>query len=504
MNAVKQEENLGFTIENDKLHFESKEGIKNFIDRTDEMDFNAQVRKLQSRGFRPLTPVFKETETEAYNKFLMRKQERLHEKGQLYSSKNTDDELSVPEELDEDDELIADPAFAALLNEDRAIYVGDELYVFTTEGAYFCKIEHEQKLYDYLKKRGKALKNKMVAKELPCDAYLKGESSTESREMVTRISEDISLYAACGGGGGGYYPPVTSPDPVPAKLPYQIKQNLGYCTIRSESVWQNIFGDAETCHDYFDSKRRVKVKFWNQNYAGLYSSIGVMTKFQKKYWLGWQKSDAVDYTEMGVNYAEYTYSFNVPMDDPTKDFGIIAKYKGVTYKTDGTTVQDYPVSTPNWPFRSEDNYPLNLELYLFDKKFEGIKGSELNKAIRDLIMDQLKSKINGLEKAFQDEKVSIKATIVDPFKNEARFVIINKVKQSSGGKIRTTFDQNFLLTFKWKDKVIVNDNGEAEYTDSWSSKVFGAKSYKNVNIDFYGVARRDGNKYRGKQMGYGK
>ncbi|MGS2737740.1 hypothetical protein [Sinomicrobium sp. M5D2P17] len=124
---------VGFSIQKDKLHFSSKEELKDFIDNSSEKEFTEQIRTLQEKGFRPLTPIFLENETEAYNEFLIRKRDRLASKSKNILSSRGDSNILL-EELDEDDEIIADPSFAAVLNEDRAIYVGDSLHVFTSRG----------------------------------------------------------------------------------------------------------------------------------------------------------------------------------------------------------------------------------------------------------------------------------------------------------------------------------------------------------------------------------
>ncbi|RNL83697.1 hypothetical protein ED312_14525 [Sinomicrobium pectinilyticum] len=49
---------VGFSIQKDKLHFSSKEELKDFIDNSSEKEFTEQIRTLQEKGFRPLTPIF--------------------------------------------------------------------------------------------------------------------------------------------------------------------------------------------------------------------------------------------------------------------------------------------------------------------------------------------------------------------------------------------------------------------------------------------------------------
>ena len=54
------------------------------------------------------------------------------------------------EEIDDEDEIIADPYFASILNEDREILVGSDVYKYTLDGVYFTDEENTDALYEYL------------------------------------------------------------------------------------------------------------------------------------------------------------------------------------------------------------------------------------------------------------------------------------------------------------------------------------------------------------------
>lgn len=92
------------------------------------------------------------------------------------------------------------------------------------------------------------------------------------------------------------------------EYPYMNRDDLDICVLSDESIWQQIFGEAETCFDYYNSNRRVPVKFWNQNYF-VFSSVGSSVKHQKRNWGIWDASNATDFVELGVTEVSFTYNY---------------------------------------------------------------------------------------------------------------------------------------------------------------------------------------------------
>ncbi|PHQ61133.1 MAG: hypothetical protein COC08_06055 [Maribacter sp.] len=82
------------------------------------------------------------------------KKSKIAKRGLLYSLKGDADEIDL------DDELVADEGFAAVLNDDREIYVGNKFYKYTTNGLYFCKRKHEKEPRKYLKNLGSTITSK--------------------------------------------------------------------------------------------------------------------------------------------------------------------------------------------------------------------------------------------------------------------------------------------------------------------------------------------------------
>ena len=353
---------------NDKLKFADKESLTLFMEQNDQSEIKKKVSKFTEQGFKTLRPFFEDNEEEAMNDFLVRKQAKIAKKGYLYSSKSNDDEIDL------DDELISDANFAAILNEDRAIYVGDSLYIYTTLGAYACKIEDEEHLRNYLSNESSKIssKEKLLAARGSCNYYI----SSYSRDMLepielrkVPINSKINRYESCGGGSGGGSGSGSgsgsggsSSTSLQASMPIITPMSFGTCKYSENSIWQSIFGNRVKCNDYHDSTHRVQTQFYNENYL-LFNKIGMKVKYQKKRFIGCSQSGTADYVEMGINSLMFNYKNPYTLHNPFSTHHIKYKYKGVTYDMQGRVIQDSMIE-PAWPISNESQIliPLVIEI----------------------------------------------------------------------------------------------------------------------------------------------
>jgi hypothetical protein len=189
---------------------------------------------------------------------------------------------AVPiEEVEES--IIADPYFAAIVNQNNEIMVGDSIYkIVENLGVLAVHKRDTTLLYNYLDKMP-PVQNLLT----PCELRLQ-------RGGYTRIAPGISRYIVpadmdCGGGGQSNIPktPIVAVQQLSQDqiLQNQIN-NLPICDGENDTSWfQSLFGTNKSCITYFDSKHRIKTEFWNQSW-GIYSSIGVQTRVQaQKAWI---------------------------------------------------------------------------------------------------------------------------------------------------------------------------------------------------------------------------
>lgn len=478
-------------IVDDKLAFASKKALEDFINEKSEDEFIKDAKMLRKRGFKPLAPIFTEDETKKKKEFLLRKKKNLLSKSSLYTSKNYEGA-----DLDVDDEIIFDPRFAALLNENREIIVDGYLYVYTTKGLFYSKVEHEEKLRTFLQSlETKMVQNKYLQPLEPCSAI--------------ETSQDVYFYSDCGGGGsggGGGYTGGT-PSNNYDDFPLDIKRSLGVCTVDDDSLWQQVFGEAETCHDYFADDRRAKTKFWNQNYL-IFSSIGVAVKHQKRNWGIWDSSNATDYIEMGLTNVSFKYNFNTPVYDDifwNIQSEVIIEHKGKTYTADGRVIHGYPLQSSHLPLDASDNQ--SLTIYLFNRDIEIINEQQANDMIRDIARDFISDWGSSLETPLDNDSddLGIKGVVIDPLAGNVTYTIVGRVERKyNASSITKILDFNVLVGTTLKlsgGSYSVGDNGPVYNSGANTTyDFFGATSYTDVTLDMYGVVRRGGDQYRGKRV----
>lgn len=492
-----------FSVIDGKIKFQSQQSLVAFMDKDPEVIRNS-VSEISGKQFKTLRPFFEEGETKQIDNFLKNKQQKIKSSNYLYSLKSGEDD----EEIDLDDELISDENFASILNEQRELYVGDSIYIYTTDGVYFTSIEKEYLLLDYLENLGKeSLKSEIIQKKKQemknFQKIEESQISTLSIEpiegRVTSIDENISLYqplmiapdepySGGGGGGGGYTgggTPTTGQDDFPILKP----KTFGSCAYSPGSLWQQVFGERVKCNDYHDDDHRIQTQFYNENYY-VYATIGSKAKYQKKRFIGWSESSTAEFVELGVNYVKFDYVFNEPQFNPFDLKYLTFNYEGITYDSFGQ-VQDYNTPSPtNWPFR-DGLVTLQITIaaigihrgqddpYVFD-------GAVANSAIKSLIT-LAGQNVPGLARNLIDNKVAIEIVKFSP--GQATMLFNNRVIRD-GSNAQKNFDFNFLAEYS-------NDFDYKKLSSYFDQ--LNAKRYKNVSVDIYGAALRN-NVWKGKRI----
>ncbi|PKB18871.1 hypothetical protein CLU82_4166 [Flavobacterium sp. 5] len=496
-------------IQDGTIKLQNKTALKNILNSykvniENQNEFNNKIRKIQSEGFKPLTPIFDENDTENIQQFLARKKDRIQKRNLEFGLASKSSESDA--EIEFDDELIPDPSFAALLNEDREIYVGDSLYKYTEMGMYFCLIKDQQKLNNYLNKLSStSRKIQITNRPVPCPEIFMKSTTNKVISELTEVSTGIMLFIPAGNCGGGNddsgipIPPVprlTFPTPPSPRL---IKQNLEICTIQKQGFFEKIFGETESDEDYYDDNKRVKTSFWNQNYY-IFSSIGCSVRFQKRVKIlgisGWQKSYA-EQIELGINNIQYDYKFNVPMfnnvlyvSGPT----VYYEYKGVKYNQTGQVIPTLPTDNPGWPFSTDSNQNV-VDIYIFNNDFT-ISDPQANKLFDQglrVIANSL-SNLNPakaeLQKSLDSENLKYNILKAVPFSNKVTFATMGvKWTNNDDNAITHYFDSNFLLTWK------------SDYKDTadYLKGLKGSTAYSNVTADIYAAALHNG-QWKGRRL----
>lgn len=477
-----------YQIVEDKLYFSSSESLKEFINGKSEEEFIETANDLRKKGLNPLTPMFTEGESKLKTSFLNTKSKRLLSKSSLYTSKNQEGS-----EIDIEDELIKDPRFAALLNEEREIIIENNIYVYTTKGMFYSKLEHEDDLRAYLR----TLEGKMANGK-----YMELEPCLTDEPIAPNVYQ--STY--CGGGGGGTPTPTPTPTNNYANFPLDIKRNLMVCEVDDSSLWQQVFGPAETCHDYFADDRRAKTTYWNQNYF-VFSSIGMSVKHQKRNLWIWDSSNATDYIEMGLTNVSFKYNFNTAVYGEifrNIQSGVIITWKGKTYTAGGQVIQGYPLQASTLPLDASDNS--SITVYLFNDNINIINEQQANNMIRDAARNFISNFGNSLETPISNtsDDVGIDGVIIDPLANSVTYTIVGKtIRRYGASSITKILDFNILVGFKLNltgGSYSMGENGITYNSGTKTRFEVTATSYTDVTLDMYGVVKRNGKDYRGSRI----
>jgi len=479
-----------YEIVNGTIKIDNVQKLKNILtsyqnDVQVQNDFNDEIRSIQDKEFKSLTPIFDENDTRAVEEFVLAKRAKTQKINSEYGITN---DLSEDEEFDVEDDLIQDPSLAALLNENREIIVGDSLYKYTEHGLYFCLEKDKQKLYNYLNRLTTTSKRNNLNRRMA---------------QLTQVDEGISFYMP----GDRPFLVVPTPniprqDPFPAlPTPKLVKSNLPISRVDQNGFFEKIFGETEVDTEDYGDGRRIKIKFWNQDYF-IFSSLGCSARFQKRVKIlgisGWQKSYA-DQIELGVNDISYEYNFNVPVYNEAKynyeNFFI--EIDGVKYAGSGKQIIEFPSGAANFPFVGASPQEITVHILRQDLLTVKYDANKVYNQVVDLAVKEAFNKIKSYNPALRDvaDKVEkgdqlYKVIAVNPLSNKAT-ISTQGLKWTSNNENAIThyFDFNFLLTYK----------SGYDSTEDYLKGLQGSTKYTNVRADIYGAALHN-NVWKGRRL----
>lgn len=207
----------------------------------------------------------------------------------------------------EEDTLIVDPYFAAVLNEDKEIEVDGFIYKVDEYGTFYGPSEKLEEIDSIISKLDNSkvsiLPGEKVADKLyqvSDDIYLYDSFNYNEPDEIGNSTEIIEIPDASVSSGGS-----TSPYGDIVTYKFEAK------TLAGKAI-ENLFGRSRAHNREFNSNRRIRVNFYNVNYV-VYSAIGVNVKYQKKNWIGWSKTEC---SEMRWGWDGFEYSFKLPHPMP--------------------------------------------------------------------------------------------------------------------------------------------------------------------------------------------
>jgi hypothetical protein len=359
-------------IEKNRLNFANSELFRQKLRELKEMEdeqIENHMAEYYYNGFKPLKPYYKESDIELRQNYAQTMQQKL-------KSNNQDEDMY--------DELIADDEFAAFLNEDLQIQVGDTLYKYTEYGLFFAHIDKEDELLEYV--RNVTRKKSSLKYVEPCEMPL------SETGIVAVKNDDVYRFIPepdCGGGGsgGGGTSSGGSSSGGTSITGDQFVANLPICDSK-KSFW-NILGTVRVCDDKYDDRHRIRTKYWRHNYL-IAASIGVSVKSQKRT-LGIWWAHKADELRLGINQAYF--EFTMPQMDLRQTPKMLIAYQGKLYN-DELQFLKYITDDEYAKFPFHDKYNcvdfwVNLPIYGYTNAT--VTTHEVNKFIQQKIWDKAKS-----------------------------------------------------------------------------------------------------------------
>jgi hypothetical protein len=457
-----------------------------------ESFYYKKIKNLQNSDFKTLRPYFNDSESSEFELFLISKKKKQDEvPNNLLKSKTFKDcyELKKSEAraVDLDDDVIIDDNFAVLLNQDREIIVEGKLYKYQENGVFEVP---EERIADF-----RAYQN---------GSKLKSSYNKESF-IFHKMNYKMDIVEDCGSYGGSVGSGTSAPEPVFEDA----MKNFEITTFRrNPSLWGDLFGYSRKEIISLPDSKRVKIKYWDQNWV-FFKSFGAEIRFQKRVtflWIsGWQKSYPKK-IKLGLNNLQYNYDKGAGNYFTNSYFHRkLYSYQGYNYFSDGTKSYTPPLDvafplavslglsesiklTKISPY-TDFNFSMNLTQH----EYAGVVNTA-GSALLNLAVNQIPSILN-----IPTENPSLFKT--EFFRNGTTVEIINKMwkgsKDYEENNITKIFDIDVpSISFTAQ----IGASGESFFSNpNVSFPNLNFDTYKTSFIDFYGAVLYK-NVWYGKRM----
>lgn len=313
---------------------------------------------------------------------------------QIQEIENDEDEL----EYCLSDSIIADYAFAQLLNESREIQVADTVYRYFANGVAFAPVEFKSDL-------------KLIDEEVAAIRIEQFESPT-TLQLTTRVKfmpmyyKQITFNDILVDGGGGVTSSTTNGNSNTGEgltlkngvfIPKYNIRDVNYNSSGDggwfHKLWNGIWGKNILAIKKFNGHRRMRLGFYDQNYI-IYSNIGMEVKMQKKrcgIWWNCKTSEI----RIGWSAVELRYKMQKPVKTYFTSDEMIGK------QNQGN---EFPVIMRcDFPFKNGQDILFNIPLINYDVKIKDVNkllqsGLEIAMDRGSYILRQMMNKTNQNQK----------------------------------------------------------------------------------------------------------
>ncbi|WP_410878577.1 hypothetical protein [Myroides sp. DW712] len=294
-----------------RLEFSSVEELEAFYHRIEEEGNGKEVKDI---GITSLYSIKRKNSIE--KEFSEDFHPSLNFNGITTATSEFDDTSGDPEE---EDDFITDDSFARLLNDQGEVLVGTKVYKYTDVGLFSAGKNQYEELVSFLAAEGiKSFPEK--TDPLIVARYVKKYQPNVYSSVTTNVqyfharianddgmqSEQQAVESDRDGPGSNTNAGNTNQveDPMTTYM-----EGLNHLVTRKvhKNVVGNIFGnDNYVVYYEYRYKKRLKVKYYRQNY-GLVYAVGCKVKNQKKGWTGIWRTQNTSILSMGVKSMVYEF-----------------------------------------------------------------------------------------------------------------------------------------------------------------------------------------------------
>ncbi|MXV38090.1 hypothetical protein GO491_05280 [Flavobacteriaceae bacterium Ap0902] len=399
----------GISIKDNKLSFPSEDAFNvyynNLKSMKNEKVADEMYEKFYRNGFFSAIPIVNDKTISVLESH------QIHHKNFKFNHKRENksylkNNININDDYDDIEDLLGDDVFISFLDQNGELIVNNILYKYTDVGIFKIEYENSQKLNNFLisnnlstnlfEKSSEENIKRFILNNNPCGGMTEiwDKDYNISFEYFIREIKNCNLKIN-----------NTTPNNIVKNNNFDlgdIASNLTLCEGR-KPWFGNLLGVVRVCIDKYDSKHRVKTKYYDIDLLLAYA-MGVKVKHQKKGWTGLWRKQTTSYVALGLN--SLTYKFNLNSSAQAVDnMGNVANARFYLYNNNlyETTQGYYNAShigitpMPDLPFANNffDDIAFVIEVGRFNVKMDYTE-EDLTNFFYNTLYNQVDSVLGGL------------------------------------------------------------------------------------------------------------
>lgn len=488
------------TIEDGRLSFSTKEDFEKFYssikEKSDENVASLFEERYYSQDFLSLYPISENKD------FIYKHLNKINTDRHILSVKHrlssSNKQLTFDEEeVEEFEDIFGDERLSTLINSEGELEVDNKIYKFTDAGLFIFDEEKKDDVNSLLLKNNispslytssdRINSEKFITSNNPKGGLVSLIPGVEhfvspSSSFLKTLTEDLNH----GGSSSSY----TSTQKMNGDY-FQIASTLKKSTGKKPFVG-NLFGTVIVSYDKYDSKHRVKVKYYDIDILLGYA-IGLKTKHSKKGWTGLWRNQHKPKIVQGINSITWKFDKEITLRFAQNQRDIFFRNNNAYFRDD--------VYMGNRPFPKT---PLGkkVDILVTEIVNSGLIDSEekAHKYIQQVVFESIKSGFKKLDSYFDNKPNNVLVTLIPNGNSKEELIRISYFNYSACSNcavIDNTFDFGFVTpTYN-----LPLDDGFSSGSLDWGGN-YDFRHPKVVELNGFGMANVGSNEWHGIQVSF--